>query len=274
MWKSKRGTVALYDIQIWMRKKQAPYLVPINQGSPCWWGNLSSYSQAYQHHRPFSRNFGRNRSRPISFTSMIMKKESRLHVFVWPGAPRAKREPGDSVKIGPPYSSNMTDFQFCEVQNRRRKCRSLVRNMMWSQKKKVFTEMLTVFAVEFRWSSKKKVFRLHLLISQGHFDGPPEANGPMKGLPEAHGPRGHCPLYPPSRRPCVWRKSNTTRMFYTRTLAFSETGKPLIRLDCCCRERFKGWWCKAFAICWRELKHQWSHGAKDSGLGPSDWNTK
>ena len=27
-----------------------------------------------------------------------------------------------------------------------------------------------------------------MLISQGHFDGPAEANG----LPDAHGPRGHC----------------------------------------------------------------------------------
>ena len=37
-------------------------------------------------------------------------------------APRAKRGPG--------ASSNMTDFQFSEVQNKRRKCWSLVRKMM------------------------------------------------------------------------------------------------------------------------------------------------
>ena len=44
------------------------------------------------------------------------------------GAPRAEREPG--------ASSNITHFQFCELQNRRRKCRIFVRIMMWSPKKK------------------------------------------------------------------------------------------------------------------------------------------
>ena len=64
---------------------------------------------------------------------------------------------------------------------------SLVRKMMWSPKKtkKVFTEILTVFPVEIRCSQKKKkkkkVFRLHMLISQCHFDGPPlELMGPLK----------------------------------------------------------------------------------------------
>ena len=34
------------------------------------------------------------------------------------------------TKSGPGTSSNMTDFRFCEVQNRRQKCCSLVRKMM------------------------------------------------------------------------------------------------------------------------------------------------
>ena len=80
-------------------------------------------------------------------------------------------------------SSIITDFRFCEVQNRRRKCSSLVLNMMWSpKKKKVFTEILTVFLVEFRWSPlpQKKAFGLHMLISQCHFNGPPHK--PMSPL--------------------------------------------------------------------------------------------
>ena len=40
-----------------------------------------------------------------------------------------------------------------------------------------------------------------MLMSQRHFDGPPEANGPNMGLPEAHGLRGHCPPFPPLRGP-------------------------------------------------------------------------
>ena len=40
------------------------------------------------------------------------------------------------------------------------------------KKKKAFTEILTVFPVEIWWSPNKKVFRPHMLISQGHFDGP------------------------------------------------------------------------------------------------------
>ena len=46
---------------------------------------------------------------------------------------------------------------------------------------------------------KKKVFRLHMLISQCHFDGPAEANGlpEAHGPIKAHGPRGHCTPLPP-----------------------------------------------------------------------------
>ena len=40
------------------------------------------------------------------------------------------------TKSVPGASSNMTDFRFCKVQNRRRKCHSLVRKSMWSLKKK------------------------------------------------------------------------------------------------------------------------------------------
>ena len=129
------------------------------------------------------------------------------------GAPRAKR-----------------DFRFCEGENWRRKCCSLVRKTMWSpKKKKFFTKISTVFPVEIRWSprkKKKKIFTeiltvfsveiglspkkmsslLHMLTSQCHFDRPllelglPEANGP----PKVHGPRGHCTsLPPPSRWPWV-----------------------------------------------------------------------
>ena len=47
--------------------------------------------------------------------------------------------------------------------------------MISKKTKKVFTEILTVFTVEIRCSpkKKKKVFRLHMLISQCHFNGPP-----------------------------------------------------------------------------------------------------
>ena len=111
---------------------------------------------------------------------------------------------------GPEASSNMTDFRLCELQNRRRKCRSFVQIMMWSQKKKVFTEIFPVFPVEIRWSQKKtktKVFRPHMLITQCHFDGPLSNSWArwivVEPLPEAHGPpkvngtRGHCIPLPP-----------------------------------------------------------------------------
>ena len=50
------------------------------------------------------------------------------HVTVQPGAPRAEH--------WPEASSSITDFRFCELQNRRRQCRSFVQIMMRSQKKK------------------------------------------------------------------------------------------------------------------------------------------
>ena len=42
-------------------------------------------------------------------------------IFGGSGAPRAERGPG--------VNSNMTDFRFCKLQNRRGKCRSFVRIM-------------------------------------------------------------------------------------------------------------------------------------------------
>ena len=112
----------------------------------------------------------------------------------------------------------MTDFRFCEVQNGRRKCRSLVRNMMWSPKKKRSSPIFEGF---FQPNSgdlqkKKKVFELHMLICQYHFDGPPlKPMGPLlgslkptkppeaHGQPKVHGLRDHCPPCPPSRRPSL-----------------------------------------------------------------------
>ena len=108
-------------------------------------------------------------------------------------------------KSGRGASSNMTDFRFCEVQNRRRKCCSLVRKMMWSISKWRYSPKFWRF---FRsklgdlQKKKKKVFRFHMLISQCHFDGPLSSSWALcwaaeaNGLPEAHGPRGHCPPCP------------------------------------------------------------------------------
>ena len=94
------------------------------------------------------------------------------------GAQRTKRGPG--------ASSSMTDFRFCEVQNRWRKCYSLVRKMMRSPKKKVFRASHANFSVSFRWA-----------LSRAHRPcaGPTEANGfpETHGPPKVHGPRGHCP---------------------------------------------------------------------------------
>ena len=59
------------------------------------------------------------------------------------GAPRAERGPG--------ASSNMTDFRFCELQNRRRKCRIFVRIIMWSQKKGLQASHAD-FSVSYRWA--------------------------------------------------------------------------------------------------------------------------
>ena len=128
------------------------------------------------------------------------------------------------TKSGPGVSSNMMKFQLCEVQNRENasvwsdKSCDLKKKFFFRSKwlgdlkkqKKVFTEIVTVFPVEIKWSpkKKKKVFRLHMLISQFHFIGPPFKLAEANGLPEAcgsskvHGPWGHCPPLPPS-----WRRN-------------------------------------------------------------------
>ena len=86
------------------------------------------------------------------------------------GAPRAERRPGSSW--------NMTEFRFCELQNRRKQCRSFVQIMMRSQKKKFFTGILTIFSFKIRWSPKR---RSHMLISKCHLMGPFRAMGSLMG---------------------------------------------------------------------------------------------
>ena len=74
-----------------------------------------------------------------------------------------------------------------------------------SKKKKVFTEILSVFLAKIRWYPKKKVFTVS------------KANG----LPEANGPQGHClPL-----RPCEYPSSFKVTIF-----ALSATDNPLFLL--------------------------------------------
>ena len=70
------------------------------------------------------------------------------------GAPRAERGPG--------ASSNMTDLRFCELQNRRRKCCSFVRIMMWSPKEDLHRNSNGFSARNWVISKKNKK----------HFDGP------------------------------------------------------------------------------------------------------
>ena len=119
------------------------------------------------------------------------------------GAPRAERGPG--------VSSNVMELWFCKVQNSRRKCCWLVRKMMWSPKKKVFSTISTVFPAKIKWSPKKKSLLQNFNDFSGrsqavrmrlrwafHFSmsfgwAPSQAHGP----PKIHGPRGHCPPCPP-----------------------------------------------------------------------------
>ena len=80
----------------------------------------------------------------------ILSIQSNLDVSpilqgLFAGALRAER--------GPRASSNMTDFRFYELQNKRRKFRIFVRIMydvIPPPKEKVFTEILTFFLVEIR----------------------------------------------------------------------------------------------------------------------------
>ena len=131
-------------------------------------------------------------------------------ILTWPSQTSRRSAAGDQKWPG--ASSNMTDFRFCEVQNGRRKCCSLVRKMMWSPKKKTaFTEILTVFPVEIRWSvfpveslqashaDFSVLFRWAPSRAHGPSAGPAEVNGlpEAHGPPKVHGPRGHCTSLPP-----------------------------------------------------------------------------
>ena len=83
----------------------------------------------------------------------------------------------------------------CELQKRRKKCRTFVRIMMWSQKKKKRS------SPKFYWffRSELGVLQKKNKSSVFHFDVPYEAQWPCHGPPKIHGRRDHCP---PSRRPC------------------------------------------------------------------------
>ena len=75
-------------------------------------------------------NMRYNNINNLNWSEKIQIKEVGLLVvniniivnIVLSGAPRAVRGPG--------ASSNMTDFRFCELQNRRKQCRSFVQIMM------------------------------------------------------------------------------------------------------------------------------------------------
>ena len=66
-----------------------------------------------------------------------VSKYNRLIQVLVAGALRAVRRTG--------ARSNVTDFRFCDLQNRRRQCRSFVQIMMRSQKKKGIHRNSNVF---------------------------------------------------------------------------------------------------------------------------------
>ena len=85
------------------------------------------------------------------------------------------------------------------------------------QKKKVFTEILTVFLAEIKWSQKKRsspkfwrFFRWAFHFSMYFQWALSRAYGP----PKLHGPRDHCPPLPPYRWPCVYRSRIQTVTFH------------------------------------------------------------
>ena len=82
--------------------------------------------------------------------SLIFNAPLQFGCAVTAGAPRAERGPG--------ASSYVMELWFCKVQNRRRKCCWLVRKMMWSPKKKIFSKISTVFRPKSSDFQKKKVF--------------------------------------------------------------------------------------------------------------------
>ena len=94
----------------------------------------------------------------------------------------------------------MTEFRFCELQNRRKQCRSFVQIMMRSQKIKVLHRNSNGFFSQNQVISKKKV---SMLISKCHLMGPFRAflkpMGSLMGPPKSMGPGV---ITPPSRWPC------------------------------------------------------------------------
>ena len=109
---------------------------------------------------------------------------------------RKCRPVAPGTKSGPGASSNMTDFRFCEVQNRRRKCCNLVRKLMWSSKKKKKKGLhrnFNGFSDRNKVISKKK----GLQASHADFSMGPFSSAEANSLPEAHGPLAHCPPAPP-----------------------------------------------------------------------------
>ena len=150
-----------------------------------------------------------------------------------------------SVQAGPPgaergrgASSNMTDFRSCEVQNGRRKCLSLIQNVMWSQKKGLH-RTLKVFPARIRWSqiNKKKFFELYVLVFQCHFHGPPlmpmgpllgseameaplKPVGPHMGPLKSMGLGVIVPLFPLSAALCTSKGEFTQYPFFVRFRPF------------------------------------------------------
>ena len=73
-------------------------------------------------------------------TKTILRGHGDIALAPEPGAPKAERRPGASW--------NITDFRLCKLQ--------FSPNYDVVSKKKVFTEILTVFSVKIRWSAKKR----------------------------------------------------------------------------------------------------------------------
>ena len=107
-------------------------------------------------------------------------------VVAQPGLPRAERGPG--------ASTNITDFRFCELQNRRRKYRSFVRIMMWFQKKRPLPKFQRYFRLKLGDLQKKMFLGLTFWFLRVISMGPSRAHGPSAGLAEANGlPEAHGP---------------------------------------------------------------------------------
>ena len=103
-----------------------------------------------------------------------------------PGPPRGERGPG--------ASTNITDFRFCELQNRRRKCRSFVRIMMWSPKKKGLYRNFNSISGWNLVISKKMFLGLTCWFLRVISMGSSQAHGPSAGIAEANGlPGAHGP---------------------------------------------------------------------------------